>query len=187
MVLMCSLFFVGCEKKEVATQTDNVNAVKNTQQTDNKESQEKKPVVEKEVDNSTQDSKKESVGKNISAIYYKNNQSIVFDKVLDSTKIQDYAKAQSLSFNDNTPLNINYKNNQILSIEKKDEISALGTYVGLSDNKTAEFSYNNKVYRITINEEQLNKLEEVGSDILLKLNLTQDSKKKELILKDFSK
>ncbi|EHL14678.1 hypothetical protein HMPREF9630_00979 [Peptoanaerobacter stomatis] len=174
IMLIVLVSSVGCnnsQEKEynnqTTSQTQNDKENKDEKETENKD---------KEVNNDTVKTDKVPEKREITALYFYDNSSLIFDKTISEKDLSDYiSKETKDEFDKTTLLKLEVEDNKIISLKKQDKAEVMGIYIGLGDLNIAEFSYNLNSFRLEISEEQAEELEKIPENQMLLLQIEKSN------------
>ena len=174
IMLIVLVSSVGCnnsQEKEhnnqTTSQTQNDKENKDEKETENKG---------KEVNNDTVKTDKVPEKREITALYFYDNSSLIFDKTISEKDLSDYiSKETKDEFDKTTLLKLEVEDNKIISLKKQDKAEVMGIYIGLGDLNIAEFSYNSNSFRLEISEEQAEELEKIPENQMLSLQIEKSN------------
>ena len=174
IMLIVLVSSVGCnnsQEKEhnnqTTSQTQNDKENKDEKETENKY---------KEINNNTVKTDKVSEKREITALYFYDNSSLIFDKTISEKDLSDYiSKETKDEFDKTTLLKLEVEDNKIISLKKQDKAEVMGIYIGLGDLNIAEFSYNSNSFRLEISEEQAEELEKIPENQMLSLQIEKSN------------
>lgn len=93
-----------------------------------------------------------------------------FGKNLNDDKIFNDFKTEITNSNSKL-FSITNKEDGKIELDKVDKIEVEAVYIGLSDTNVAEFSRGDKYFRLSIDDNQMEILEELGDDTLIKISI----------------
>ena len=174
IMLIVLVSSVGCnnsQEKEhnnqTTSQTQNDKENKDEKETENKD---------KEVNNDTVKTDKVPEKREITALYFYDNSSLIFDKTISEKDLSEYiSKETKDEFDKTTLLKLEVEDNKIISLKKQDKAEVMGIYIGLGDLNIAEFSYNSNSFRLEISEEQAEELEKIPENQMLSLQIEKSN------------
>lgn len=174
IMLIVLVSSVGCnnsQEKEhnnqTTSQTQNDKENKDEKETENKG---------KEVNNDTVKTDKVPEKREITALYFYDNSSLIFDKTISEKDLSEYiSKETKDEFDKTTLLKLEVEDNKIISLKKQDKAEVMGIYIGLGDLNIAEFSYNSNSFRLEISEEQAEELEKIPENQMLSLQIEKSN------------
>ncbi len=174
IMLIVLVSSVGCnnsQEKEhnnqTTSQTQNDKENKDEKETENKD---------KEINNNTVKTDKVSEKREITALYFYDNSSLIFDKTISEKNLSEYiSKETKDEFDKTTLLKLEVEDNKIISLKKQDKAEVMGIYIGLGDLNIAEFSYNSNSFRLEISEEQAEELEKIPENQMLSLQIEKSN------------
>lgn len=174
IMLIVLVSSVGCnnsQEKEhnnqTTSQTQNDKENKDEKETENKD---------KEINNDTVKTDKVPEKREITALYFYDNSSLIFDKTISEKDLSEYiSKETKDEFDKTTLLKLEVEDNKIISLKKQDKAEVMGIYIGLGDLNIAEFSYNSNSFRLEISEEQAEELEKIPENQMLSLQIEKSN------------